>query len=124
MKILKMTAICLLLLCLVGCAAAETETEETETIHVEENWQMNDNLVEMIQKAAGCNESRARAILELLREINLAEPVAASSAETEGNNIVVETSDGGRYEVGINRKYYAFSVKDLEKGEIIYMEVE
>lgn len=116
MKKMKWLCLCLALLLLAGCAAEKPQ--ETE----KENWQMNTELIEMMKTAANCTESRAKAMLEVFREVGMAEPVSAELAEA--GKLTVKTADGGKYEVCINKKNYVYSVKDLVADAYLYRVVE
>ena len=85
---------------------------------------MNEAMTQMIMDATGCNERRAGVILEVFQEVRLAEPVNVRSLDSNSNDIVVETIDGAKYEVGINKKYYVYSIKDMGTGEYVYMVIE
>lgn len=118
MKKMKWILVCMAVLILMGCANGEAPEQEKGS------WQMNETMMEMIKEAVGCNDRRAKAILEIFREVQMPEPVSATPLEPGSNSIVVETADGGKYEVGINKKHYVFSIKDLTTGENIYMVIE
>lgn len=118
MKKLKWIAVCMVMLLLVGCAQGNTAGSTQE----KENWKMNEAMIQMIKDAVGCNERRAKAILETFREVQMSEPISADPAD--GGAIVVETKDGGKYEIGIDKKHYVFSITDLITGEPLYMVIE
>lgn len=120
MKQWKWIIVCLAALLLVGCANADIQADEQE----KGSWQMNETMIEMIKEAVGCNDSRAKVILEILQEVQVSEPVSAAPVESGSNSIVVETADGGKYEIGINKKHYVYSIKDLSVGDYIYMVME
>lgn len=120
MKQMKWILVCMAVLLLVGCTNGNAPEHEQE----KGSWQMNESTMEMIMEAVGCNESRARAILETFQEVQMSEPVSAAPTEPGSNSIIVETADGGKYEVGINRKHYVFSIMDLAIGDYIYMVIE
>lgn len=105
-------------LLLAGCTGRDGQQQE------QEDWQMNDTTIRMICDAAGCTEERARAILEDFRMAGLAEPVRAEPVGGGSRNITVETADGGKYEVELNKKLYVDTITDLSSGEYVYMVIE
>lgn len=119
-KMEKWITFCLLVLCLMGCTAPGT----TPTPIEKEEWQMNETLIRLIADGVGCNEYRATAILETLQQVNVAEPAAVRSAGKKDNSIILETVTGEKYEVGLDKMYYVFSIKALATGKYIYMVIE
>lgn len=113
-------AVLLMLASLFGCAPAADQIQETN----KETWTVNTELLEIIKAAADCNDSRAKAILEVFQEIKMDMPVSASRMNQTEHSILVETQDGKKYEVGIDRKCYVYSVKDIENGEYLYIVYE
>lgn len=119
LKWIKWVVVCVAVLLLVGCSNANIQEHGQEEI-----WEMNEAMTQMIMDATGCNERRAGVILEVFQEVRLAEPVNVRSLDSNSNDIVVETIDGAKYEVGINKKYYVYSIKDMGTGEYVYMVIE
>lgn len=105
---------------LTGCTSGAAQGQQQE----KEDWQMNETMMQMIKDAVGCNDRRAKAILETFLEVQMPEPVSADPLEEGSNSIVVETADGGKYEVGIDKKYYVYSIRNLTTGESLYMVIE
>ena len=120
MKKLKWIVVCMVMLLLVGCTRGNTAGSTQE----KESWKMNEAMIQMIKDAVGCNERRAKAILETFREVQMSEPISACPADGDSGAIVVETKDGGKYEIGIDKKHYVFSITDLLTGEPLYMVIE
>lgn len=116
MKTIKWIALLLAVCCLAGCAPAAEQQAET----VRETVAMNNELVEMVKNAVGCSSFRAEAILEIMQEITPAEPVAVYPGEGEGDPVVIETADGKRYAVSLDKKFSVYCVRDLETGEYLY----
>ena len=85
---------------------------------------MHETLIRLIADGVGCNEDRATAILETLQQVNVAEPAAVRSAGKKDNSIILETVTGEKYEVGLDKMYYVFSIKALATGKYIYMVIE
>lgn len=82
---------------------------------------MDSNTVAMIQQAAGCTESKARLVLKKILELGLETPIQAEHDETASDLSIILTTDGGRqYLIGINKKGYVYTIKDLETGEYLY----
>lgn len=120
MKKIKWIMACLAVLLLVGCANSEMPAVEQEKV----NWEMNETKMQMIMDAIGCNDRRAKAMLEIFQEVQMAEPVSAVPVEDGSNSLIVETADGGKYEVGVNKKFHVYSIRDLTTGEGLYMVID
>lgn len=118
MKIAKWIFVCIAALLLMGCAKGETNTQGKE------DRQMDENTIQMIMEAAGCNERRAKAILNVLQQAQTSVPISAMPGADGSNCIVVKNADGKEYEVALNKKFYVYAVKDLSTGENIYMVIE
>ena len=118
MNIIKWIVVCTMALLLMGCANGENKTQGRE------EWQMDENKIQMITEAAGCNERRAKAILDVLQQAQPAEPISAAPGAEGSNCMTVQTADGKEYEVSLNKKFYVYAIKDLSTGENIYMVIE
>ena len=118
MKKIKFLLVCAAILLLAGCTNATIWEQE------QEKWQMNETMMQMIQDAVGCDARRAKAMLEIFQDVNMPEPVGVSVQDADNSCIVVETADGGQYQVKINKKHYVYFIQNLVTGENLYMVLE
>lgn len=118
MKTMKWLPILAAVLLLAGCSGRDGQQQK------QEEWKMNDTMIRMICDAAGCTEGRAEAILEDFRMAGLAEPVRSEPVGGGSRNITVETADGGKYEIALNKKLYVDTITDLSTGKYVYMVIE
>lgn len=81
---------------------------------------MKTDRTEMIMAAAGCSRKNAERIIRQLKELTDGEPVLAVGMEgADDHSILITDSSGKTYELGIDKKDFLYSVRDVEKGEYL-----
>ena len=112
---------------LAGCS--QKTAEEAENNQVKEEKEMecaySQEDVALIKEVLECEEKRAKAILEVLAEVNICGVEKAEKADAEeGYAFLMTDKSGGEYKVFVDKKYYLYAVKDAKSDKYIYTEYE
>lgn len=86
----------------------------------EDDYEMNAELVKAIMDKVNCTEEQARRVDARLGKLGITDIVEIESAKAEDNSIMMTTGNGKKYEIGIDKIWRVYSVKDIEQDKYLF----
>ena len=83
--------------------------------------ELDSQSVDLIQEASGCSFDRAKTIWNNLSTLGITRILSAEPMEgADDLSITITDDNDGRYELGIDKKGYLYSVKDMTNDKYVF----